>query len=105
MARICSSNWLAGQASIVQCPELCGRGAISLASTVAPRVDEHLHGEQPDQIERVGDTPGDRLSLSIDRLGYSRRGEGDVEDVAPVAILHRVECRVAAILRRGRRPR
>ena len=33
MARMCSSNWLAGQASIVQWPELCGRGAISLTST------------------------------------------------------------------------
>ena len=29
-ARICISNWLAGQASIVQWPQLCGRGASSL---------------------------------------------------------------------------
>ena len=34
IARTSCSNWLVAQASIVQCPELCGRGAISLASTL-----------------------------------------------------------------------
>lgn len=32
MARICCSNWHVMAASIVQWPELCGRGAISLIS-------------------------------------------------------------------------
>ena len=36
-ARICRSNWLAGHPSMVQCPELCGRGAISFASTLPSR--------------------------------------------------------------------
>jgi hypothetical protein len=34
IARTSCSNWLVAQASIVQWPELCGRGAISLASTL-----------------------------------------------------------------------
>ncbi|MCY1534642.1 hypothetical protein D9M68_700200 [compost metagenome] len=33
MARTCCSNWLVSHASMVMCPELCGRGAISLATS------------------------------------------------------------------------
>ena len=32
-ARTCCSNWLVVNASIVRCPELCGRGAISFTSS------------------------------------------------------------------------
>ena len=63
MARICSSNWLAGQASIVQWPELCGRGASSLTSTLPRGIDEHLHREQADQVERLRHAAGDVLRL------------------------------------------
>ena len=44
---------------MVQCPELCGRGAISLTRTRPVAVDEHLDGEEADEVERFCDAPGD----------------------------------------------
>ena len=94
---MCRSNWLAGHASIVQWPELCGRGAISLTSTRPVRVDEHLDGEQADQVQRLRDAPGHPPSLG----GGGRRDpsgrEGQVQDAVAVPVLHGVEHRAAAV--------
>ncbi len=37
MVRTCCSNWLVSHTSMVMWPELCGRGAISLATSEPSR--------------------------------------------------------------------
>ena len=51
-ARTCCSNWLTTQASSVQCPELCGRGAISLTSTRRRAVTNISTASTPTYAER-----------------------------------------------------
>ena len=97
MARICSSNWLAGQASIVQWPELCGRGAISLTSTrPSRRRTSRPRAPRPDRARRrsAGRSPGPARSTAV---GIRRRGKRQVEDVVAVAVLHGVESRIRAV--------
>ena len=98
MARMCSSNWLAGQASIVQWPELCGRGAISFTSTRPSRSTNISTASKPDEIERIRDSPSDRLCLPIDRPRNTRWRQGQVENMVAVAVLDRVEGGIGAIL-------
>ena len=49
-ARTCCSNWPSRQASIVQWPELCGRGAISLASSRPSGSRNISSATTPDQV-------------------------------------------------------
>ena len=66
------SNWLVSEPSIVQCPELCTRGAISLASSRSPDL-EQLDREHADVAELVHDARrvglGRRLELRRDASG------------------------------------
>ena len=50
IASRCCVNWLVAAPSIVQCPVLCTRGAISLA-TSSPLDLEELEREHPDVVE------------------------------------------------------
>ena len=102
IARTSCSNWLVMQASIVQWPELCGRGASSLTSTSPSWVDEHLDREQADEVELLGDAAGDRLGARRDLGRHRRRRDGGVEDVVDVPVLDR---RIGRACRRPRRAR
>ena len=55
---------------MVQWPELCTRGAISLTSTAGPRRrphDEHFHRQHADIVECISDLLGDAPRLAGDR--------------------------------------
>ena len=44
-ALTCCSNWLVSHASIVRCPELCGRGATSLIITFSEETKNSTHNK------------------------------------------------------------
>ncbi len=77
------------QASIVQWPELCGRGANSLTSSVPSRRHEHLDGQHADQVERACDPPADRRGLFGQRRCDRRRCDRSPQDVVLVDVLDR----------------
>src|SRR3954466_2301639 len=63
--------------------------------------DEHLHRQDADQTQGIGDSQGDALGLGS-RLGwYGGGGGGFVQDVVGVAVLHRRICHHRAILPAG----
>ena len=94
-ARTSCSNWLAAQASIVQWPELCGRGASSLTSTAPSRVTNISTASSPDQVERVGDPPARSPARLATLAGDRRRGEGHVENMVAMAVLDRSKAATA----------
>ena len=63
-ARRWFSNWLVSAPSIVQCPELCTRGAISLASS-RPPVVEQLDREHADVVESLHAPPRACASAAV----------------------------------------
>ena len=66
MARTWFSNWLVSAPSMVQCPELCTRGAISLAISRAADHEE-FDGEHADVIEMFEQPPRGALRLARER--------------------------------------
>ena len=100
-ARMWSSNWLAGQASMVQWPELWGRGAISLTRTRPWRSTNISTAREADEVEGFGDSPGDAGGFGGGVGGDAGGGEGEVEDAVAVAVLHGVEEGAAAVLAAG----
>ena len=96
-ARTNCSNWLVTQASIVQCPELCGRGASSLTSTSPDWDHEHLDRQHPDEIELFGDVAGDRLGAHRGLGADPRRGDRGVEDMIDVLVFDRRVGRPGAV--------
>ena len=89
IARTSCSNWLVTQASIVQWPELCGRGASSLTRISPDLGHEHLDRQHADEVELFGDVARDRLGphrgLGLDP---GRRDRG-VEDMVDVLVFDR----------------
>ena len=72
-ARTCCSNWLVTPASIVKCPELCGRGAISLTSSRPSAVKKELDGQDADGAQRLGHGQGQPVRLLGDDRPDRRR--------------------------------
>ena len=89
------SNWLVTAPSIVQWPELCTRGAISLNTGPCSRGEE-LERQHADVAERVGD-----LARQLARLGDLRRDDrgrrqrGAGEDAAFVDVLGESQKRIS----------
>jgi len=54
-------------------------------------IDEHLHRQQPDQIQRLHDAMGDGLRSLVHYLGNPRRSQRHIKDVITMAVLHGVE--------------
>ena len=80
-ARTSCSNWLVKHASIVQCPELCGRGAISLTSRCAGSVTNISTASKPTRSSFSATWTRDRLgciavSAGIAPARSSCRGRG-----------------------------
>ena len=98
IARTSCSNWLVTQASMVQCPELCGRGASSLTSSSPSLVDEHLDREQPDEVERSAMARAIATARAASLGRQRRRRDGGVEDVVDVPVLDRRIGRACAVL-------
>ena len=95
---MCSSNWLAGQASIVQWPELCGRGAISFTST-RPLLSTNIStASNPTRSSASAIRLAMACAASVDCLGDRRRGKRQIEDVVAMAVLDGVESGEGAIL-------
>ena len=89
-ARTCCSNWLTAQASMVQWPELCGRGASSLTSSRPSRVRNISTASSPTSSSARGDPLGHRHRLARQRPAGSRAGAiGHVEDVVAMPVLDR----------------
>ena len=86
-ARRWFSNWLVAAPSIVQCPELWTRGAISLAKK--PIADlEQLDGEHAHVAERLQHPPGVILGSRLQGRRDALRGrEAPPEDSARVEVL------------------
>ena len=101
IARTSSSNWLTAQASIVQWPELCGRGASSLTRSRPSRVTNISTASRPDQPELARDPLGERLRLLGERRGDRRRRHGPGQDVALVPVLDRRVAGHGAVLAAG----
>ena len=96
-ARMCCSNWLARQASMVQWPELCGRGAISLPSSAPSGSRNISSASTPTRSERRRHPRRMARAAAAHRRRHARRGEAEVEDVVAVAVLHRVVDRERAV--------
>ena len=72
-ARTCCSNWLVTHASKVKCPELCGRGAISLTSRRPSVVRKNSTQSTPDVRQLLHDGVRDLHRLTRDRAGRCAR--------------------------------
>ena len=89
--RICSSNWLTGQASIVQWPELCGRGAISFTSTRAVASTNISTASSPTRSSAAATRRAIACAASPIAAANPRRRQRQVQDVVAMPVLHRVE--------------
>ena len=107
--RACCSNCDVTHASIVKWPLLCGRGAISLTSSVAVARDEHLHAQHAAVVERRRDARRRCRARGSASVGGDARGhDRHVEDAVAVAILRdrpRRTSRRARCARRSPTPR
>ena len=91
------SNWLVSAPSIVQCPELCTRGAISFASEFAADV-EQLDAAHADVVEVVEQRPDRRLGARLECVVEAGRGrEREPEDAVAVMVLDRGPARDLAV--------
>ena len=97
-ARTCCSNWQTVAASRVRCPELCGRGAISLTSKRPPCRQEELDTKDPDGPQRLGHGQGQRAGLESDDRSHGGRHHRRVQDV-PLMVVQadRIGHRVAVL--------
>ena len=75
---------------MVQCPELCTRGAISLTKKRAVLRNEQLHREHADIIQRFGDAACDRGGIFDLRRRQRRRHGRAAQDVILMLVLRRV---------------
>ena len=86
-ARTWFSNWLVTAPSIVQCPELCTRGAISFASS-APPTSNSSTARTPtwssSSSSAVAIASASRLQRGVDD---GRRRAGEVQDAVAVLVL------------------
>ena len=86
-ARRWFSNWLVSAPSIVQCPLLCTRGAISFASSRAVEV-EQLDAADADVVERVEQRHDAGFRRGLQRAVVpARRRAGDAQDAVAVLVL------------------
>ena len=97
-ARTCCSNWQTVAASMVRCPELCGRGAISLTSKRPPGRQEELDTKDADRPQRLGHGQGQRAGLESDDRSHGGRHHRRVQDV-PLMVVQadRIGHRVAVL--------
>ncbi len=86
-ARRCCSNWLVCAPSIVQCPELCTRGAISFASSV-PSLSNSSIASTPTYSSSSQHARHDRLARSL-HVGRepARRRVAHAQDPVLVLVL------------------
>ena len=86
-ARRWFSNWLVSAPSIVQCPLLCTRGAISFGEQAAVEV-EQLDAADTDVVERVEQRHDARLGRGLQRavVPAGRRAR-DAQDAVAVLVL------------------
>ena len=85
-ARTCCSNWLVTAASIVRCPELWGRGAISLTRSLPLERQKKLDGQNADGAKRLGGSQGQTASLFRNDRADRSRHECRVQDMALVTV-------------------
>ena len=102
MARMWFSNWLMAQASSVQWPELCTRGAISLTMTgSAPPVrhDEEFDGQNAAIAEGIRDARRHLLGECLMLLRAAGGNGARAQDAALVIVLRAIVAGKLAILR------
>ena len=85
-ARTCCSNWLVTAASIVKCPELCGRGAISLTMSRPSAVRKNSTVKTP-TVPSAWAVARASVARFLRDDGPDRRGhERRVQDMPLVAV-------------------
>src|SRR6266542_998860 len=85
-ARRCCSNWLVVAPSIVQCPELCTRGASSLAMSRSPTWNSSRARTRSEEI--VHEPADHRRGLGKHgRVGFWGGRDGFPQDAVAVAVL------------------
>ena len=75
-ARTCCSNWLVTAASIVRCPELWGRGAISFTSKRPSDVRKNSTVSTPTVSSRLGGGQRQAARLLCDNRAQRRGHQG-----------------------------
>ena len=97
IARRWFSNWLVSAPSIVQCPELCTRGAISFATTSPPTSNSSTQHDA-DVVELVEQGADRGLGARLERSVEIGRGrERQPEDAVAVMVLDRGPARDFAV--------
>ncbi len=86
-ARNCCSNWLVTQASTVRCPELCGRGANSLIKQLSVAGYEKLDAQHAHYPEPFQHAAGYLYRLVCNIGQYSRRRDGNIQNMPAVLVL------------------